>query len=109
MFFQKKNILVISLSLFLSLTLLFPSLVQLSHVFETHEHKFCGDYSNHFHEKEHQCHIQDFHFSSFHFIPFSTSSVTAHKISVPKTEYYTIPFLSQKPSQFHKRGPPVNS
>ena len=45
-----------SISLFLVITLLLPSLAQAFHVFDKHEHEhFCIEKSNHIHEEENKC------------------------------------------------------
>ena len=106
---NNKNIPLYVISFLLIGILLLPSVIQFSHLLENHEHKFCKDYSNHFHEIENHCSINFFHFSAFNFSPISVSHIIPPKISALVFEYYTLLIVSQNPSQFHKRGPPVIS
>ena len=53
--------------LILGLLLLLPSLIQLGHLLEGHQHLGCNQNSTHLHELDHKCDVLAFHFSALSF------------------------------------------
>ncbi len=88
---------------------LFPSLLQFEHVFESHKHEGCQEAKIHFHEKELDCSVYDFHYSSFNYPLFAPiqffNSTEIH--SVEKEVY--LPHIEPTPLGFALRGPPMFS
>ena len=50
-----KNIISLFAAWLLLMAILLPSLLQFGHIFEGHEHKFCGDVQVHIHKQELDC------------------------------------------------------
>lgn len=88
---------------------LFPSVWQFEHLFESHKHEICEDVTIHFHEKQLDCNIYDFHFSSFDFQLFAPTfleiTYTNHRV----IEGYVLPEHQPIPSGISLRGPPMIS
>jgi len=105
----KKNIALFAISLFLSLAFLFPTAVQFEHLFESHNHKPCNDYSVHLHEKPLDCNIQAFHFSTFSFETLPNWEIFAIPPHTFPYYGYTSVLYTQKPLTAFLRGPPLNS
>lgn len=104
---QKKNIQLSFASCLLAIALVFPSLVQFSHIFENHEHNFCGDVTTHLHEQKLDCDLGDFHFTHFHFeetISYETPIIEAStvvEITYTSRRYHTLS------TSIGLRGPPT--
>lgn len=88
--------------------LLFPSIVEFTHIFAGHQHKTCTNYSDsHFHGKNVECKLFSFQKTNFSFPDLAiyelfTPEILVVKISVPYL------FLStRKSSAFEQRGPPA--
>jgi len=97
------------LSLVFGLAILFPTAIQLEHVFEDHQHVVCKEVKTHLHESTPDCSLCDFHFSSFHY-----TAVVPIDFLVTKVIYTFEPLLvssekSNFPTTNHLRGPPINS
>lgn len=88
--------------------LLFPSSVELAHVFLGHQHNFCNHYADaHFHEKNQDCslfHFQQTSFSTPELISFSVFNPLVEKED--KNNNYN--FLGTvRDLAFSRRGPPA--
>ncbi len=103
----KRKIISHFLGVILTLVFLFPSLLQFEHLFENHEHLVCKENKVHLHQKNLDCSIYDFHFSTFSFLPiypislFVDAPLNETSFSVSQ-EVYLNPY-------FHcaQRGPPT--
>jgi hypothetical protein len=95
---------------FLLLTLLLlPIMVQLLHSFENHRHISCGEVKIHLHEKNIDCSIGDFHFSTFTFIlPFFLDQVVPESFSKNQIDYFSSEIIIFQDHIF-QRGPPAIS
>lgn len=51
----------------LVLAIVFPSIIHFTHIFENHEHAFCGDVETHLHEQKLDCDFTKFISALFHF------------------------------------------
>lgn len=103
----KQHILFKCLTLILALTLLLPSAVKLSHIFEHHQHEVCyGEANAHFHSLDIDCEFYKFKLN----IPFTIPEnfvvfIDYTPINVFSTKEYT--FLSEyQRLHFTLRGPP---
>ena len=75
-------------SLILTVTFLLPSLVQLSHLSESHEHSVCFDNSDHVHSLSYECSIQDFQLTPFDFDPiYESNKIYRSKIGLTESHY----------------------
>lgn len=109
MIFLKKEIARFLMASIFSLALLLPTVVQLAHTFEGHEHKACTNISTHLHEKQLDCSICDFHFSIFTFTPQELPEFVVYH-SFNQTEIiYLLPEFTSKPAAYFLRGPPLFS
>lgn len=103
---KRKKIIGHFLGGILTLIFLFPSLLQFEHLFENHEHSACKESSVHFHQKNLDCSIYDFHFSVFSFLPSASENILTH---IPRYSplFYVLEDIYNNPN-FHYtlRGPP---
>lgn len=97
----------LKLSAFLLLALLLlPSMVQLFHSFENHKHTACGEVKTHLHEKNIDCRIGYFHFSTFTFDhPFFLIRVVPESFSKNQIGYFSSEIVIFQDHIF-LRGPP---
>ena len=66
---QLKNIFTPFLARLLVFAIVFPSVVQFAHIFQNHEHTFCGNTETHLHEQKLDCQLDHFQVITYHFIP----------------------------------------
>jgi hypothetical protein len=92
----------------LCFTVLLPSAIQFTHLFENHEHKSCGDITTHLHEKEFECSIQSFHLNSFSFQIFEYPDFFEKVTFIEKIDHYKNETSNKNFSYFLLRGPPFN-
>ncbi len=105
----KKNVIQIIAATIFSFALLFPTFIQFAHTFEDHKHEACTDFSTHFHEKQLDCSVCDFHFSIFNFTPQQLPAFVVIE-GFQKTEtVYLFPEFNQKTTHYFLRGPPLLS
>lgn len=96
------------LSTILLLTvLLMPSMVQLLHSFESHKHTACGEVTTHLHEKNIECRIGCFPFSTFTFeaLPF-LNQIVSEAFSKNQIGYFSSEIIGFEHYLF-LRGPPA--
>lgn len=94
----------------LVLTILLPSIVQLSHLYEEHNHVVCFNDSLHVHEKIQNCDIQDFHLTSFNFEPKQNIENTDFIIpNFINSIYHYLPYKTHDHSINNLRAPPFLS
>lgn len=103
---KKKGYIQFISALLLAVVLLFPNIVQFSHIFQGHEHIACNDQSVHMHQDNLDCQIGHFHQVPFQYIfdPFTTT--VDYQISTLVTESDPIPFYSLQPKNIQLRAPP---
>ena len=94
------------LVLFASL-IVFPSAVELAHVFSEHQHNYCNHYADsHFHEKNIDCELFDFQKTPFDYpVLFSYSLINPEVSTLVETGNYHFLSSSRKLS-FSLRAPP---
>lgn len=103
---QIKHIVISVVTYLLLCAIVFPSALQFSHLFEEHEHTFCGNVSTHLHENDLDC---DFTKFLIPLAPSYTFNFEEQKVFIDET---TLSFYYQAPkelgiSQFIRaRGPP---
>ncbi|HBR54099.1 MAG TPA: hypothetical protein DEA82_07890 [Flavobacteriaceae bacterium] len=103
---QLKHIVFISAAYLLLTAVVLPSVVQFSHIFEAHEHVFCGDVSTHLHEEQFDCDLTKF------ITPVFQIDEADSEILVLASEYaslkqnYTPVFSSRLSQSNYLRGPP---
>ena len=95
------------MALFLTWVLLLPAVIQLTHTLEGHKHKVCGEFSTHFHQKNKDCSLFDFHPSPiYQWAAMELNVVNGFAITKEITTYrpqlQTISVKSQ-----NNKGPPV--
>jgi hypothetical protein len=97
-------------SLILTTTFLLPSVVQLTHLSENHEHSVCFDNSDHVHSLSYDCSIQDFQLTPFDFDPlYESNKIYRSKIGLTESHYT---FLANKKLLYtskNLRAPPYFS
>lgn len=88
--------------------LIFPSIVEFTHVFAGHQHKACSNFSDsHFHGKNVECELFSFQKTSFSYPDLVIYELVSPEIQVFKD---TIPYLflnTTEASAFEQRGPPA--
>ena len=103
---QTKHIVTTILAHLLVLAVVFPAVIQFTHIFENHEHTFCGDYKTHLHEQKLDCEFTKFISTVFHCENGYTElneTNTLHR--TPCFNYSSI--ISKRQSQSNPlRGPP---
>lgn len=105
----KREILKIIAASIFALALLLPTVVQFAHSFEGHKHEACIDISTHFHEKQLDCSICDFHFSIFNFTPQQFAELVIQE-GFQKTEIpYFVADFTLNSTHYFLRGPPLFS
>lgn len=62
-----KNITTAFLAHLLVFAIVFPLIIHFTHIFENHEHTFCGDVKTHLHEQKFDCDFTKFISTLFHF------------------------------------------
>ncbi|MAZ72834.1 MAG: hypothetical protein CMC70_06775 [Flavobacteriaceae bacterium] len=104
---QLKHIAISFLAHCLVLAVVLPSIVQFAHIFENHEHTFCGTVETHLHEQKLDCELDHFQVITYNFIPQQayTSVLPEENFSVT-IRTATAVYTSLK--QTHSlRGPPA--
>tara|TARA_R110000850_G_scaffold277086_1_gene422530 strand:+ start:274004 stop:274288 length:285 start_codon:yes stop_codon:yes gene_type:complete len=94
----------------MALALLFPFSVNAIHIFSHDDHNHCTETGTvHFHEKEIDCELCDFHLTTI--LHFSKSNETNFYPPNYKTIFPPLeePFLKATTLYFNLRGPPVNA
>lgn len=88
--------------------IIFPSAVDLAHVFSGHKHDFCNHYAeSHFHQKTIDCELFDFQKQIFSFSGLYSKGLVLSEVAIlpPQKEY---PYLSTyQKLHFSLRAPPV--
>jgi hypothetical protein len=90
----------------LVLTVVFPSIIQFTHIFENHEHTFCGNVDTHIHEQKLDCDLTKF-ISSVFYINYEDLKVeevldTSNKLN----NYYSFTPSKRLSQSNYLRGPP---
>lgn len=89
------------------LGILLPSVVQFTHIFEDHEHNFCGNVTTHLHEQQLDCDLTKI------FIPFGQyyldeyNILTSTQISEVLHYTYEQPMAQETSQSYLLRGPPT--
>lgn len=101
-FFRKNKILLIAV---FQIALFFPALQKTVHAFQQ-EHEICSEFHTHFHKKETDCSICDFHFSTFNCtLPSFKTEISASDFQKNTTRYSGLKSGINTPG-FFTRGPP---
>ncbi len=91
----------------LVLAIVFPSVLQFTHIFENHEHTFCGDVTTHLHEQDLDCDLTKFISNVFSWdiklFDFKEVSVIKEK---PSHTYISLHY-KKLPQSLKTRGPPL--
>ena len=96
-------------ALLLMALLLLPSMMQLLHALENHKHTACGEVTTHLHEKNIDCRIGCFHFSTFTFDPlFFLNQVVPEFFSKNDIGYFSSE-INRFQNHISLRGPPISS
>jgi len=82
------------LTILLVATLLFPSIFNFIHQFESHEHIACGEVKSHFHKTINECNSCDFNLLSFDFILVDNFETNENQIFKIKKIDFTSVFLN---------------
>lgn len=89
------------------LLLLFPSVVQFAHMFENHEHNYCGVSETHLHEKKIDCDLLKFISTAYNF-ENQAVTISSVKINFKEQDYQYTSIHSKIRSQSnYLRGPPT--
>lgn len=83
----KYSISLISVSLLLSFLVLLPYAIKFEHLFEDHQHISCNENTTHLHQKNFDCSLDAFSFSSFNF-SFEIFIFSGSFIPFPKKNYH---------------------
>lgn len=105
----KKNIQSSIFAVLFGLTLLFPSVLQLAHTLEGHEHATCTNTATHIHEKNVDCSLCDFHFSSFHYDFTTFENFIVSEFFLKLQTGIISSEKNQISHSFYLRGPPCIS
>ncbi|WP_432410334.1 hypothetical protein [Rasiella sp. SM2506] len=103
---QLKHITTPFFAQLLVLAIVFPSIVQFTHIFQDHEHTFCGNVETHLHEQKLDCQLDHFQVISYNFIP------QIDFVSFPPEAYFTVEILTATAlynslkQTYSLRGPP---
>ena len=103
----KRHIAFKILSILLLVSILTPSVVKLTHVFENHKHEVCLDaQTTHFHTLDLECEFYKFKVNNtFTFSAFNIEIVATKKAQKPIASQYSFTSYYQ-PLAFSLRGPP---
>ena len=97
-------------SLLLTAIFLLPSMIQLAHLADDHEHSVCFDHSEHVHSLMYDCSIQDFQITPFDFDPLhDTKNGFRVAIESKESHYYYLPDKTTNYSSKSLRAPPAYS
>lgn len=103
---QLKHITTPFLAHLLVLAIVFPSIVQFAHIFENHDHTFCGNVETHLHEQKLDCQLDHFQVITYNFVP------QIDFISFLPEEHYAVEILTATAlynslkQTYSLRGPP---
>lgn len=107
MHLYKKHILQQLIAIILLCVFLCPSIIYITHIFETHEHVVCNDTSTHIHQDVHDCNICDFHLTSFNFEICKSPDFIKPNIPTKQVKQYTVLlFNTFKKTNAQLRAPP---
>lgn len=106
---KKNNILSSFFAGLLSILLLLPSFVEFAHTLEGHEHIACDDVSTHIHEKDLDCSLCDFQFSTFQFNLFCIQDTSNHEYFLEQQARFISSEKTTYLHCFYLRGPPLLS
>ena len=106
---KKLPIATFILSLFLSLAILLPTLLQIGHIFEEHKHVSCKEVKTHLHEASVDCSLCDFHFSTFDYKPLTALDFSTIDFIYSIEAVYNASELNSLPRHYYLRGPPIIS
>ena len=104
--FKQDNSKYYVITYLLVVSLLLPSMVQFTHIFEDHEHNFCGNVSTHLHEEQFDCDLTKI------FAPLAQFELNQYTelidFQIPTLINYTYeqPFARQLSQSYEVRGPP---
>lgn len=87
--------------------LIFPSSVEFAHIFVSHQHEVCNNYSDsHFHEKNVDCELFSFQKVSFSYPGLSSYTLHSPEEISSKTETTYLFLNTNTIHAFKQRGPP---
>ena len=92
----------------LVLAIVFPSVLQFSHIFEDHEHTFCGNVETHLHEQELDCDPTIFVSTVFR---LDHTPLGFKVVPIPNdtpNKNYTSQVFNNIPQSRSLRGPPIS-
>lgn len=88
--------------------IIFPSAIDLAHVFSGHKHEFCNHYAeSHFHEKNIDCELFDFQKNSFSFPPLFTWTPQEPEVSLHPVKGAYLHISTFQKLHFSLRAPPA--
>ena len=92
----------------LLVAIMFPSVASAAHIFEDHEHTFCGNYDTHLHEQEIDCDVTKILVPTYYntiTLNFNTNATTISTKLIETSQ----PLFAQKISHSYLlRGPPIS-
>jgi len=94
-------------AIILMAALLFPVLLQFTHMFEDHDHKPCAEVSVHLHEKKIDCSICDFHITLFTYTLNSYYELHIQQYNKLVTTAFIASEKQAVNHHFYLRGPPL--
>ena len=93
--------------LILGLLLVLPSLIQLGHLLEGHQHLGCNQNSTHLHELDHKCDVLAFHFSALLFSFNESTEEQKLVVFDPPNFWHSAFFTNRDLATKFSRGPPA--
>lgn len=102
-----NNIITLFLAHFFVLVMLFPSITQLVHVFENHEHEYCGVAETHLHEKKVDCNLLKFISTVLYYNTQDVEYVYISHTYKEKTSHYSFVIHKVRSQSNSLRGPPL--
>lgn len=107
---QKNNIAIKVLLAFLAFALLFPSIINFAHAYSHDKHQHCTEMGTlHFHKKDLDCQLCDFHLTPAILISFfEESTILTHNFNTTFSSYILL-FSKYNQLHFNLRGPPAVS
>ncbi|MEJ1222757.1 hypothetical protein [Sediminicola sp. 1XM1-17] len=94
-------------ALLLLTALMLPNAIQLSHVFQGHEHQVCKEQVAHVHEQATDCQICHFHQSTYHYSVTNNTELLLPTVLKKEACQFSSPlFSSFKHTNTQLRAPP---
>ncbi|GEQ86318.1 hypothetical protein ULMS_18260 [Patiriisocius marinistellae] len=103
---KTKLIITSLIAQFFVLVILFPSVIQFAHIFEGHDHNYCGVVETHLHEDSTDCDLLKFISTTYHFDEHHIDIIIPIDNYNNQEYYYTYLIKENRSQSNYLRGPP---